>query len=104
MSRSLSRFRALVLGAAVFVGLTLAAGGLFAVGSRQWRWGDTFHVVAGFPQIRGVEAGTRVRVQGIEAGVVETGEPPALPGGEVTLRLRLGGRFWDTGRARASVP
>jgi phospholipid/cholesterol/gamma-HCH transport system substrate-binding protein len=103
MSRSLSHFRALVLGAAVFVGLTLAAGGLFAVGSRQWRWGDTFHVVAGFPQIRGVEAGTRVRVQGIEAGLVEAVEPPAVPGGEVTLRLRLGGRLRHLVRADASV-
>src|SRR5579871_822042 len=103
MSRSLSRLQALVLGLVVFVGLTLAATGLFAVGSRQWRWGDTFHVVVGFPQIRGVEAGTRVRVQGIEAGEVEAVEPPAVPGGEVKLRLRLGGQLRHLVRADASA-
>jgi phospholipid/cholesterol/gamma-HCH transport system substrate-binding protein len=101
MSRTLSRFQAVILGAVVLAGLALAACGLFAVGSRQWLWSDTFHVVVGFPQIRGVEAGTRVRVQGIEAGEVETVEPPATPGGEVMLRLRLDGRLRHLIRADA---
>jgi len=62
MSRSLSRLQAVVLGLIVLTGLLLAATGLFAVGSRHWLWNDTFHVSVGFPQIRGVELGTRVRV------------------------------------------
>jgi phospholipid/cholesterol/gamma-HCH transport system substrate-binding protein len=103
MSRTLSRFQAAVLGAIVVAGLALAGVGLFTVGSRQWLWSDTFHVVVGFPQIRGVEAGTRVRVQGIEAGEVETVEPPATPGGDVMLRLRLGGRLRYLLRADASA-
>jgi phospholipid/cholesterol/gamma-HCH transport system substrate-binding protein len=103
MSRSLSYWRAVILGGAVLAGLALAAVGLFAVGSRQSHWGDTFHVVVGFPQIRGVIAGTGVRVQGIEAGEVETVELPAVPGGEVTLRLRLAGRFRHLVRANASA-
>src|SRR5439155_8428255 len=93
MSRSLSKLQAVFLGAVVVAGLALTGAGVFAVGSRQWLWSDTFHVVVGFSQIRGVEVGTRVRVQGIEAGEVETVEPPAEPGGEVMLRLRLGGRL-----------
>src|SRR5581483_78622 len=76
MSRSLSRLQAVILGVVVLTGLALATTGLYAIGSRQWLWGETFHVVVGFPQIRGVEAGTRVRVQGIDAGEVETVEPP----------------------------
>lgn len=103
MSRTLSRFQAVLLGAIVLAALALAATGLFAVGSRQWLWNDTFHVAVGFTQIRGVEAGTRVRVQGIEAGEVETVEPPAVPGGEVRLRLRLGGRLRHLIRADATA-
>src|SRR5437868_13660666 len=103
MSRTLSRLQAAVLGVIVVAGLTLAGVGLFAVGTRQWLWSDTFHVVVGFPQIRGVEAGTRVRVQGIEAGEVESIEPPAMPGGDVMLHLRLGGRLRYLLRADASA-
>src|SRR5262245_29535840 len=103
MSRTLSRLQAVVLGATVVVGLALIIAGLFAVGSRQWLWSDTFHVVVGFPQIRGVEPGTRVRVQGIEAGEVESVEPPGTPGENVMLHLRLGGRLRYLLRADASA-
>jgi phospholipid/cholesterol/gamma-HCH transport system substrate-binding protein len=103
MSRSLSRLQATILGAVILASLALAAGGLFAVGNRQWLWGDTFHVTIGFPQIRGVEAGTPIRVQGIEAGEVERVEPPAAPGGEVILCLRLSGRLRHLIRADASA-
>lgn len=103
MTRSLSRWQAAVLGLVVVFGVVLTSAGVFAVGSRQWLWGDTFHVRAGFREIRGVEAGTRVRVQGIEAGEVEAVEPPAVPGGPVLLRLRLDGRMRHLVRADASV-
>jgi phospholipid/cholesterol/gamma-HCH transport system substrate-binding protein len=92
-----------LLGAVVLGGLALTGIGIFAVGSRQWLWSDTFHVRAGFAQIRGVEVGTRVRVQGIDAGEVAAVEPPAEPGGAVMLRLRLDGRLRDLIRADASV-
>jgi phospholipid/cholesterol/gamma-HCH transport system substrate-binding protein len=103
MSRSLSRLQAVLLGTAVVLGLGLLTSGLFAVGSRQWLWSDTFHVRVGFRQIRGVEAGTRVRVQGIEAGEVEAVEPPTTPGGDVVLRLRLDGRLRHLVRSDATV-
>lgn len=89
MSRSLTRLQALVLGAVVLAGLALAALGVFAVGGRQGLWADTFHVTVGFPQLRGVEVGTPVRVQGIEAGEVVRIDAPATPGGDVVVRLRL---------------
>jgi phospholipid/cholesterol/gamma-HCH transport system substrate-binding protein len=103
MMRSLSRWQALLLGLAVAVGLGLGGTGLFAVGSRQWLWGDTFHVRVGFAQVRGVEVGTRVRVQGIEAGEVEAVEPPVSPGGDVVLRLRLDGKVRHLVRADSKV-
>jgi phospholipid/cholesterol/gamma-HCH transport system substrate-binding protein len=93
--------QALVLGGTVMIGVALAVGGVFAIGSRQWLWQDTFHVRAGFPQIRGVEVGTRVRVLGREAGEVERVDLPAVPSGEIVLRLRLDGKLRHLVRADA---
>jgi phospholipid/cholesterol/gamma-HCH transport system substrate-binding protein len=93
VSRSLSRGQAVLLGAAVLAGLSLCVFGLFAVGSRHWPGGDTFTATVGFRDVGGVEPGTRVRIQGLDAGEVEAVEPPADAGGPVTVRLRLAGRF-----------
>jgi hypothetical protein len=87
----------------VSIGLGLAIGGVFAVGSRQWLWQDTFHVRVGFRQIRGVEVGTRVRVMGREAGEVERVDLPAMRSGEVVLRLRLDGKVRHLVAADASA-
>ncbi len=103
MSHSLARWQVILLALAVVIGLGLGATGLFAVGSRQWPWRDVLHVRAGFRQIQGVEMGTRVRVQGIEAGEVEAIEPPANPGDPVVLHLRLDGRFRPLVRTDARV-
>src|SRR5947209_4906583 len=103
MTRSLSRWQAVLLGGVVLLGLGLSAAGLFAVGSRQWLWADTFHVRAGFKQIRGIEVGTRVRIQGIEAGEVVAVEPPVTPGSDVVVRLRIDGKLRHLVRADASV-
>lgn len=92
MSRSLSRTQAVILGAVVVVGLGLGVLGLFAVGGRQWL-GEAFHVTAGFNDIGGVEVGTRVRIQGIDAGEVVAIVPPSAPGEPVRLKLRLAGRL-----------
>ena len=81
MSHSLSRLQAVTLGVVFLAGMLLAGTGLYAVGNRQWLWNDTFHVRAGFPEIYGVEVGTRVRVRGVEAGEVESVEAPAAPDG-----------------------
>jgi phospholipid/cholesterol/gamma-HCH transport system substrate-binding protein len=103
MARSLSRWQALILGGAVLVGLAVAAFGVFAIGNRQLLWGEVFHLRAGFRQIQGVEPGTRVRILGKDAGEVEAVELPESPGGEVTLLLRLDGRFHALVRADASA-
>src|SRR5207249_567500 len=103
VSRSLSRIQAMLLGLVVVAGLALAGVGVFAVGNRQWLWSDTFQVQAGFRQVRGVEPGTRVRVQGIEAGEVAQVQLPATPGQDVLLVLRLDGRFRQLIRADAAA-
>jgi phospholipid/cholesterol/gamma-HCH transport system substrate-binding protein len=84
--------QAVVLGAVVVAGLGLGTLGLFAIGNRQWL-GDAFHVTAGFADIGGVEVGTRVRIQGIDAGEVVAIVPPTAAGDPVKLKLRLAGRL-----------
>jgi phospholipid/cholesterol/gamma-HCH transport system substrate-binding protein len=81
-----------LLAVVVLGGLALGALGLFAVGSRHWL-GDAFHVRAGFADVSGIEVGTRVHIQGLDAGAVEAIESPAAPGGDVVLRLRIAGKY-----------
>jgi phospholipid/cholesterol/gamma-HCH transport system substrate-binding protein len=103
VSRSLSRLQALVLGVVIFLGLSLGAAGLFAVGSRGWFGKDALEVRVGFPEIRGVEVGTRVRIQGIDAGEVVRISPPEEPDAPVLLHLRLKGEFRRLVRVDSAV-
>jgi phospholipid/cholesterol/gamma-HCH transport system substrate-binding protein len=103
VSRSLSRWQALLLGFVVLLGLVLGGGGLFLVGSRSWFAGDTFQVRSGFKAIQGVELGTRVRIQGIDAGEVVAIEPPTTPGSDVVLKMRLVGKMRSLVRGDATV-
>ena len=76
MSRKIGRWRVAVsLGFALAV-LALSGWGIHAVASRHWQVQPTFRVRAEFTAIGGLEAGHRVRVQGIDAGVVERVVPP----------------------------
>jgi phospholipid/cholesterol/gamma-HCH transport system substrate-binding protein len=93
LSRSLTRWQALVLGAAVLLGVGLAVLGVFAVGSRGWFGKDALNVRAAFREVRGVEVGTRVRIRGIDAGEVVALSPPEEDRGPVILHLRLKGDF-----------
>jgi phospholipid/cholesterol/gamma-HCH transport system substrate-binding protein len=82
-----------LLGAVIFTALALGGLGLFSVGSRHWPGGDSFPVAVAFQDVGGVEVGTRVRIQGLDAGEVEAIQLPARAGEPVHLRLRLAGRF-----------
>ena len=98
MSRTLSRLQAVLLGLIVLTGLSLAVGGLFLIGNRGWYGADAFHVRAGFPEIRGVEVGTRVRLKGMDAGEVTAVLPPEK------LRRPGGAAFEAQGRIPAFDP
>jgi phospholipid/cholesterol/gamma-HCH transport system substrate-binding protein len=89
MHRAISRKRALVSGLFVATALALAASGVYVVASRQWRVQPTFLARAEFGSIGGINVGDRVRVQGMDAGVVERIEAPTAPGGTVTLWFRI---------------
>jgi phospholipid/cholesterol/gamma-HCH transport system substrate-binding protein len=103
MSRHLSRLQAVVLGFVVLGVLALGTIGLFAIGSRHGLGADSFHILAGFQDIGGVEVGTRVRIQGIDAGEVEEILPPDAPGASVRLRLRIAGKLRHLVRSDARV-
>lgn len=102
MTRSLSRWQAILLGFVVLTAVVLGTVGLFAAGSRHWV-SDAFPVRVRFEDVRGVDTGTRVQIQGIDAGEVEAIELPDVPGGPVLLRLRLAGKFRSLVRADARV-
>jgi phospholipid/cholesterol/gamma-HCH transport system substrate-binding protein len=103
MSRHLSRLQAVILGVIVLGVAGLGTMGLFAIGGRHGLGADSFHIVAGLQDIGGVEVGTRVRVQGIDAGEVEEIVPPEAPGAAVKLRLRISGKLRHLVRVDARV-
>jgi len=105
MQRSITRRRALVNAAFVLAMMAVGAAGIVTVAGRQWRTQPTFLARAEFATIGGISVGDRVRVQGMDAGVVDRIEPPAEPGGKVTLWLRVDDRLRHLVRsdARATI-
>lgn len=94
MTDNLSPGKASLLGLFVVVAISLATAGVFAIGHHDY-WGlrPTFGLKAEFSTIGGVTEGTRVRVQGMDAGVVERIESPTVPGRAVVVHLRLDHRY-----------
>jgi phospholipid/cholesterol/gamma-HCH transport system substrate-binding protein len=103
MSRSLSRVQAAVLGSLVLLALVLGGSALMILNERSGWGSDSLHVTVGFPDVGGVEAGTRVRIQGMDAGEIEAVVPPDNPGEPVKLRLRIAGKYRHLVRADARV-
>ncbi|MEO6807734.1 MAG: MlaD family protein [Isosphaeraceae bacterium] len=103
MSLQISRTRALLNAALVLAVLALAGFGVVQVARRHWQWQPTFRARAEFATIAGLEVGNRVRIQGIDAGVVEAIVPPAKAGDTVRLVLRLDDRLRLLVRADATA-
>jgi phospholipid/cholesterol/gamma-HCH transport system substrate-binding protein len=103
MHRAISRKRALVSGLFVVAALAVAAAGVLVVARRQWRVQPTFLARAEFAAIGGINVGDRVRVQGMDAGVVERIEAPEQPGGTVTLWFRIDERLRNLVRSDAKA-
>jgi phospholipid/cholesterol/gamma-HCH transport system substrate-binding protein len=93
MRQDIGRWRALGNAGFALAVLVLAGFGLYQMASRRWHVQPTFHVRARFASIAGLEAGHRVRVQGMDAGIVERVVPPGQPGDPVELVLRLDERL-----------
>jgi phospholipid/cholesterol/gamma-HCH transport system substrate-binding protein len=93
MREHLSTARAAQLGGFVCIALALGALGLFSVGRHGGLFAASFTLRAQFPAIGGVTEGTRVRVQGVDAGIVSRIVPPQQPGEPVLLHLQVSERF-----------
>ena len=89
MRRKMTRSRLLANAGFVLAVVSLTGFGISQVARRQWRVQRTFVVRAEFATIGGVTAGTRVRVQGMDAGLVESVVPPQVPGQSVVLVFRV---------------
>jgi phospholipid/cholesterol/gamma-HCH transport system substrate-binding protein len=103
VSRNLSRKQASLLGFLVIVTLALGGSALLIVNERSGWGGGSIHVLVGFPDINGVEVGTRVRIQGMDAGEIEAIVPPDNPGESVKLQLRIAGKYRHLLREDAKV-
>ena len=104
MRRDIGRWRALANAAFALAVLGVGGFGLYQVATRRWHVQPTFHVRVKFATISGLEAGHRVRLQGIDAGVVERVVPPARPGEPVELVMRLDQRLRHlVGRRRSRI-
>jgi phospholipid/cholesterol/gamma-HCH transport system substrate-binding protein len=93
MVRDIGRWRALANAGFALAVLALGGLGLYQVASRRWQVQPTFRVRAEFDTIGGLEVGHRVRVQGIDAGLVDRVVPPSEPGRPVELVLRIDERL-----------
>jgi phospholipid/cholesterol/gamma-HCH transport system substrate-binding protein len=93
MRRSIGRWRILANAGFALSVLALSGFGVYQVAGRHWQVQPTFRVRAEFATIGGVEAGHRVRVQGIDAGVIERVVPPNEVGRPVEVVLRIDERL-----------
>lgn len=92
MSRHLSAGRALILGLAVLSAAGAGSYVFYQVQSRKGLGADAFSIETAFADIGGVQAGTRVRLQGIDVGEVVEVVAPSEPGQKVVLKMRIAGK------------
>ena len=92
MSRQLTRLQAVLLGILVVVAVGLGGIALVTLNEHSGWGSDNLRVLVGFDDINGVEKGTRIRIQGIDAGEIEAIVSPDAPGGKVKLQLRIAGK------------
>ncbi len=101
MIRELGKARIAANLAAACLILALAGWGVTFIAARHWHVQPTFTARAEFPTIDGITVGDPVRVQGIDAGVVKSIEPPAKPSLPVRLTLRIDKRLHSLVRVDA---
>ncbi len=107
MRRNIGLWRAAANAGFALAVMALAGFGLYQVAGRHWRVQPMFRVRAEFATIGGLEAGHRVRLQGIDAGVVERVIAPPSRAGRSSWSCGLtsgSGRWSATTRSRGSFP
>jgi phospholipid/cholesterol/gamma-HCH transport system substrate-binding protein len=103
MPYEISRTRAFLNAILATAVVAVAVYGASLVARRHWQWQRTFEVRVELPNAGGLEAGGKVRIQGIDAGVVESILAPAVPGKPVVLVLKVDEQLHPLVRADATV-
>jgi len=85
----MTRLRSALVGAFVLGGLLLFAGGLFLIGDRRLLFEPQFELNSTFSKVTGLQAGTRVRLAGLDAGEVLEIVLPSRPSDRFRVRMRL---------------
>jgi len=93
MTRALNNRQLLLLSCTMLAGLVLFATAFFSIGARGWYGKDSLNLKTSFLDIRGMDVGTRVRIQGMDAGEIIAINPPDTPGGPVMLGLKIQGSY-----------
>jgi phospholipid/cholesterol/gamma-HCH transport system substrate-binding protein len=81
--------RGALVGAFVLGGLLLFGGGLFLIGDRRLFFDPQFELDSTFSKVTGLQAGTRVRLAGLDAGEVLEILLPSRPSERFRVRMRL---------------
>lgn len=92
MTEILTRRQAMMLALVVCFGLGLLGYGLFAIGDQQQLWHGQYVINMKLANAGGLDLGTRVRIQGVQAGQVVAIEQPEQRGGSLLVKMRLDGR------------
>jgi phospholipid/cholesterol/gamma-HCH transport system substrate-binding protein len=85
----MTRLRGALVGAFVLGGLLLFGGGLFLIGDRRMFFEPQFELNSTFSKVTGLQAGTTVRLAGLDAGEVLEIELPRRPSDRFRVRMRL---------------
>ena len=103
MAQEISKTRAFLNAALALAVLAAAGFGASRVAVRHWQWQKTFAARVAFSNVGGLELGGMVRVQGMDAGVVEAIVPPKQPGGPVIVVLKIDEKLRNLVRSDASA-
>src|SRR5262245_25004345 len=103
MSHEIGRTRAMLNAVLALAVIAVAGFGASRVASRHWQWQPTFAVKVEMANVGGLELGGKVRVQGMDAGVVQAIVPPSAPGRPVALTLKIDERLRGLVRSDATA-
>lgn len=92
MTDLLTKRQAMLLALVVCLSLALLGYGLFSIGNQQQLWHGSFSVTMKVGNAAGLEVGTRVRIQGVQAGQVAAIEQAPQRGGDLQVKLKLDGQ------------
>src|SRR5688572_323196 len=85
----MSSNRKAVVGAFVIAGTILFAFALFLIGDRRLLFARQFEIATNFGKVSGLQVGTKVRVEGYDAGEVLEIRIPSRPSERFVVRMRI---------------